>query len=83
MEKKISKRIFIGRLIEEELHRQERSVAWFARQLNYTRTNVYKIFHRSRIDTELLERISNILHRNFFEVYSSRLINDEQSDTQV
>lgn len=59
----------IGLLIKRELERQERTVSWFARKLCCDRSNVYKIFKRSTIDTELLLRISQILHYNFFEVY--------------
>lgn len=66
------RQIFIGRLIEEELRRQERSVVWLARKLECNRTNVYKIFHRSSIDAALLLRISNILKRDFFEEYTSQ-----------
>lgn len=65
--------IFIGKIIEEELRNQERSVVWLSRKLNCNRTNVYKIFHRASIDTELLLKISNILNRDFFAYYTSRL----------
>lgn len=65
-----SKEIHIGKLIEEEFLRQERSVAWFARQIHCERTNVYSIFKRKSIDTDLLIRISEVLHRNFFEEYT-------------
>ena len=34
----------IGRSIKEELERQDKSVVWLARQLAYSRTNIYKIF---------------------------------------
>lgn len=62
----ISIMVHIGKLIEEELRSQERSVTWFARQLCCERTNVYSIFKRESIDTFLLFRISIILQRNFF-----------------
>lgn len=61
--------IHIGTLIEAELRRQERSVSWFARKLCCERSNVYSIFHRKSIDTDMLLRISKILNRNFFEEY--------------
>ena len=54
----------IGQIIEKELHRQERSVTWFARRLYCDRTNVYNIFRRQSLDTELLLRISIILEYN-------------------
>lgn len=65
--------IFIGKIIEDELRNQERSVVWLARKLNCNRTNIYKIFHRASIDTELLLKISKILNRNFFMYYVARL----------
>ena len=61
--------IHIGNLIKEELELQERSVTWFANKLCCERTNVYSIFKRESIDTDLLQRISKILHRNFFLYY--------------
>ena len=60
----------IGQIIEKELHRKERSVTWFARRLYCDRTNVYNIFRRQSLDTELLLRISIILEYNFFQIYS-------------
>lgn len=65
--------VHIGHLIEEELRKQERSVTWFANKLYCDRTNVYKIFKKQSIDTELLLRISNILKHNFFQHYNSEL----------
>lgn len=61
--------IHIGEIIKEELLRQERSIAWFARKLYCDRSNVYDIFHRKSIDTGLLLRISIILKCNFFKYY--------------
>ena len=65
--------IHIGKLIEEELHRQERSVSWFARHLYCERTNVYHIFKRQSIDTALLLRISQLLRHDFFAYYIREL----------
>ena len=63
----------IGQMIKEELERQERSVAWFARKLCLDRSNVYRLFQRNTIDTGLLARISIILDRNFFTVLSEQV----------
>ncbi|MDE6265691.1 MAG: XRE family transcriptional regulator [Paramuribaculum sp.] len=65
--------IIIGKKIEEELRKQERSVVWLADQLNCNRTNIYKIFRRDSIDTDLLLKISLVLHCNFFADYIKRL----------
>lgn len=62
--------LHIGNRIQAELRRQERSVSWFARKLSCDRSNVYNIFLRSTIDTELLMRISIILNHNFFVDYA-------------
>lgn len=65
--------IHIGFEIKSELERQERSVSWFAHKLCCERTNVYSIFKRKSIDTDMLTRISRILQRNFFELYDDEV----------
>ena len=65
--------IHIGFGIKSELVRQERSVSWLARKLCCERTNVYSIFKRKSIDTDMLTRISRILQRNFFELYDNEV----------
>lgn len=67
----VSAMMHIGNKIEEELRRQERSVAWFARKLYCNRQNVYDIFRRESIDTSLLRRISGILSHDFFKDLSA------------
>lgn len=59
----------IGKLIKIELKNQERSVSWFARKLNCDRQNVYNIFQRTTIDSELLLRISVVLQKDFFSFF--------------
>ena len=61
--------IHIGKIIEEEFRKQERSVSWFAKKLCCDRTNIYSIFSRESIDTSLLLRISFVLGCNFFQYY--------------
>lgn len=68
--------VHIGKLIEEELRSQGRSVSWFAGKLYCDRTNVYSIFRRKSIDTDLLIRISRILDYNFFNCYLSEFTED-------
>lgn len=64
--------IHIGELIKEELQQQGRSVNWFAGKLYCDRTNVYNIFKRQSLDTELLLRISIVLRHNFFSSYNQQ-----------
>ena len=59
----------IGELIKERLKAEERSVAWFARKLSCSRANVYKIFCKEYIDTELLTRIFSNLELRFFSIF--------------
>lgn len=61
--------VHIGNLIEQELRKQERSVSWFATKLHCDRSNIYKIFKKQSIDTQLLEQISIILGHNFFQYF--------------
>lgn len=63
----------IGQKIRERLDEKEHSVVWLARQLACSRTNVYKIFKKAHIDTQMLTRISLILEYDFFAVLSSEL----------
>lgn len=65
------KRVFIGQSIRAEFERQGHTVVWFAQQLCCDRTNIYRIFARDSIDTELLIRISVVLKHNFFAELSA------------
>ncbi len=57
----------VGECIKNELKRQGRTARWLALQIPCERTNVYKIFRRPDIDTDLLQRISVILEHDFFK----------------
>lgn len=63
----------LGELIKEELVQQERPITWFANKLCMDRSNVYRLFLKNSLDTDLLMRISKILHKNFFEILSQEL----------
>lgn len=73
----------IGQLIKEELERQERTVAWFARKLSCHRSNVYDIFTRENLDMALLIRISHILDRNFLREISDDVESDLHPQTKT
>ncbi len=57
----------VGEKVKTELKRQGRTARWLASQIPCERTNVYKIFKRPDIDTDLLQRISVILDHDFFK----------------
>ena len=66
-------RLHIGKLIRNEVERQNISVVSFARMLGCSRTNIYKIYDHQSIDTAQLQRISALLHTDFFRFYSESL----------
>ena len=64
--------IDMGRMVEEVFRQFKASnrgcnVTWFAGKLNCDRRNVYDIFRRSTIDTQLLTQICIVLNHNFFQ----------------
>ena len=63
----------IGALIKEELIAQERTITWFAHKLYIDRSNVYRLFKKNSIDTDLLMRISLILEKDFFSILAQSL----------
>jgi lambda repressor-like predicted transcriptional regulator len=62
--------IHVGEMIRQELKRQGRSITWLAQNVNCSRENLYKIFRRPWIYTDLLMQISEALNYNFFKVCS-------------
>lgn len=62
--------IHIGKELRDRLKHDGKSVVWLARQLGCHRTNVYNLFDKYSIDTQLLMRISSIMHHNFFDILS-------------
>lgn len=69
----MKKRFHIGSIIEAKFREKGWQVKRFAGELCTDRSNVYKIFRRQSIDTELLLKISIILGHDFFREYSREL----------
>ena len=65
--------INIGQEIHQELQRQGRTVTWLSQQLGTSRMACYRIFDCYSIDTQMLLRISILLGRDFFLLYSASL----------
>lgn len=61
--------IHIGNIIRIKLIENNISITEFAKMLCCDRRNVYDIFERKSIDTDLLFRISLIVHEDLFEIY--------------
>ena len=73
MAEKESNEIHIGRLIQEQLKTDQRSVSWLAKQIPCTRNHLYKIFRKPSIDCALLLRISQAMQFNFFRYYAAEV----------
>ncbi|MBO7571647.1 MAG: helix-turn-helix domain-containing protein [Bacteroidales bacterium] len=63
-------KIHIGKLIRQVLAEQGRNITWLAKQVGCSRENLYKIFKREWIHTDMLQKISLALGYDFFKVYS-------------
>jgi hypothetical protein len=63
-------KIHIGEEIKKVLYQSDLSVTEFAKKINKSRGNIYSIFSRSAIETDLLFSISEILNYDFFQLYS-------------
>lgn len=57
----------IGQLIKARVKSEKLEVTEFAKLIGTDRSNVYDIFKRSSIDTELLKKIGQVLHYDFFQ----------------
>lgn len=66
--------LHIGHLIQEQLRKDKRSVGWLAREIHCTRNNVYKIFGKASLDSDLILTISKALQFNFFQYYTAEFL---------
>ena len=64
-----NKDIPIGKLILQQLKANKRSVAWLADEILVDSSNFRKKLKKQSMDSELLHRISKVLHCNFFLYY--------------
>ena len=62
--------LVIGERIKQELKRQGKTSVWLAKQLGCHRTNIYKVYAKSTIDTGMLLHICKLLQYDFFKLYS-------------
>ena len=63
----------IGKLIREKVKEQNKTSVWLAQQMSYSRTNIYKLYDKKSIDTDVLFRISAILNFDFFSLYTEEI----------
>ena len=75
----MAEKVNIGQTIREEMDRTGRTVTWLSKQLGTNRMACYRIFNSFSIDTQMLLRISVLLGRDFFTLYSEALKQEQES----
>lgn len=73
-------KIHIGEKIKEIFEARGMKISEFANRINTVRQNVYKIFKKNDINTELLLKISRVLEYDFFRHYISENLAFNPSD---
>jgi len=58
--------LHIGKMIQNKMKEERRSAHWLAEKLICSRSNIYKIYEKSGIDTILLFNICKLLNHDFF-----------------
>jgi len=62
----------IGSVIKKTLEARQMKLKDFAEELGMARQNIYRIFEKNSIETDLLIKISSILNHNFFQYLDNR-----------
>jgi len=76
--------IHIGKKIQFIFNQSGLTVSQFARMLEVQRTRVYYIFESKSIDTDLLCKISDVLHHDFIsEIYLRKREGHNQNPTTI
>jgi transcriptional regulator with XRE-family HTH domain len=73
----------IGEKIKNIFDAKEMKLKDFAEEIGLARQNVYRIFGKDSIDTELLTKISSVLEHDFFQYYKSKESERKASDELV
>lgn len=63
--------LHIGKVVRKHLEEAGMTKSEFARRLETSPQNIYGIFKRKSIDTQLLKEISNVLNYDFFQYYTT------------
>ena len=61
--------VHIGEIIKRVVKEKGLSVTEFGKRISKHRRNVYDIFLRESVDTELLQKIGKVLEHDFFSYY--------------
>jgi hypothetical protein len=75
-------KLHIGKEIERRYKESGIKLSEFARRLNTSPRNVYAIFDRSDIKTDLLQKIGEVLNFNFLSLYHTMPGQVKEPNTQ-
>lgn len=75
--------VHIGSCIKKKLKEKNIGVSTLAEQIFLDKTNVYRLFAKKHINTEVLCRISDVLDYNFFQEYLHQSAISENKDRNV
>ncbi|MGL4596729.1 MAG: hypothetical protein ACRCYO_04325 [Bacteroidia bacterium] len=75
--------LHIGKVIRNRIESSGMNKSEFARRINSTPQNVYSIFKRKSLDTEMLHEISRVLDFDFFQYYTDGASSLPHSDIKT
>lgn len=73
----------IGERIKAIFDARQMKLKDFAEEIGVARQNIYRIFEKDSIDTDLLIKISSVLEHNFFMYFESTDSNKKIASTQA
>ena len=69
-------KIRIGQEIKQEVQKQDLTIEDFAKNLDLASSEIENIFNKTSLETDLLLKISKLLKRDFFSLFSNYVIED-------
>ena len=82
-------KVHIGNRIKEAYDKSGLKMSVFSSQIGMSYRNLYKVFEKENINTDLLEKIGDVLNYNFFQLYIEDketppdTVNDKQAEYLV
>lgn len=69
-------KIHIGQEIKQEVQKQDLTIEDFAKDLHLASSEIKNIFNKTSLETDLLLKISKLLKRDFFSLFSNYVIEE-------
>jgi len=63
----------VGHIIKAVFDEQGRTVKWFAEKMHCNRTNIYKMFEKPHLNSDIIARASQALGHDFFFDISQKM----------